>query len=671
MEVDGEVVERAKRLAGLLSDERGARTLAELQKLARRTRQDPSTAPGGRQPLAGASAVVGVWDIVDATQSPALHRRTDNASEHWLWADIAEVPPKGSRRRLVLLGESTARGYLLDPILTPAAVLQHALDGASGPGAWQCVDLAKTNARIVDLTRVVSRLGVLHTDLAVIFAGNNWILPRYSVSHLDSLADALRSGGYPTMREAFWVSVVLPQVQLFFERVARVARTHHIRVVLVLPEFNLQGWWPASDYETPPLPAEAAEEWYCLRESAEESLTAQKYDEVFRTTDRMLLLDAGLAPATGHLRGRALACQGRFAEARAAYEASRDSICGLLVSTTPRITRRLQDEIAAAAETHGFDLVDMRAVLADQTGQLPDPQHFLDYCHLSDLGIAAAMRATAQVVTGSHPPRAPELSSTERGVMRLLAACHNAYCGQPSWIVRNWLAGPSTTNPNVAHLSTSLLDLLEGVGPVWAHAATARLRAHPAVARYLAPAGPREVQALGLWTLRECLYELAGERPTRPYPTPHPEVDVLESVRVARNGGFHTPNYSPECAYFRATTRTTRLYFALCHDRSGRLTLVYRNPRSTGSVVVAINGTVIGTVPPASKWSSVDLDIPRERTRRGVNTITVRWCIPTTPPGAPAAADANRMNRGEYPFVLPIFGELFTVRFVPHNDDRS
>ncbi|MFG2121004.1 hypothetical protein [Streptomyces sp. NPDC048710] len=69
---------------------------------------------------------------------------------------MAYVPAKADARRVVLVGESAARGFLLDPGLTPADVLQGEL--ADGAEPVQCVDLARTGAGIADLAGLVESL---------------------------------------------------------------------------------------------------------------------------------------------------------------------------------------------------------------------------------------------------------------------------------------------------------------------------------------------------------------------------------------------------------------------------------------------------------------------------------------------------------------------------------
>ena len=102
------------------------------------------------------------------------------------------VPVAGRReKRLCLLGESTAAGYLLAPDLTPAKVLRRRLGDR-----WDVVDLARTNERLESLVDTAEAALQLDPDRLVVFTGNNWNLletPGWS-PHLPSTEARRRYG---------------------------------------------------------------------------------------------------------------------------------------------------------------------------------------------------------------------------------------------------------------------------------------------------------------------------------------------------------------------------------------------------------------------------------------------------------------------------------------------
>src|SRR4029079_5738439 len=67
---------------------------------------------------------IGIWGR-DRNDPSSTYRRLEQHRSEWrLWADNDALPTPLGRRRIVLLGESAARGYLYDPTFSPAVVLQ-------------------------------------------------------------------------------------------------------------------------------------------------------------------------------------------------------------------------------------------------------------------------------------------------------------------------------------------------------------------------------------------------------------------------------------------------------------------------------------------------------------------------------------------------------------------
>lgn len=239
------------------------------------------------------------------------------------WRSVQpHIAGKGSRSQVVVVGESTARGYLLEPALTPALALATLLGQAD---RYQCVDLAKTGAKtgaktdpktdpkagveIREHASLIAKLPLSETDWLVLLTGTSWTLPALGVNDLDYLANAVRSGGAATLRTAVRERLLAPGIQTLLDAVQAVHDRHGVRVIVVVPEFN--------------------------------------------------------------------------------------QVTGLLSTHTPRVTRYGQDVLRGFAATNGHALVDLTTELADPATGLPDPGCFLDYCHLSAVGMGRAMAAVA------------------------------------------------------------------------------------------------------------------------------------------------------------------------------------------------------------------------------------------------------------------------------------
>src|SRR5882762_7735015 len=62
---------------------------------------------------------VGTWEAMEEPGGRSFVRASNGEPWH-LWANVQKIPPKGLARRVVLIGESVARGHLYDPHFTPA-----------------------------------------------------------------------------------------------------------------------------------------------------------------------------------------------------------------------------------------------------------------------------------------------------------------------------------------------------------------------------------------------------------------------------------------------------------------------------------------------------------------------------------------------------------------------
>jgi len=117
------LIPHIQRLAALLGDERGTEVLAELQKISLRSRRSGRESRELHESLPSDAGNIGVWDIVETADGRALRRQNHSPGELRMWADVSEVPGKGKARRVVLVGESSARGFLLDPAMTPSGAV--------------------------------------------------------------------------------------------------------------------------------------------------------------------------------------------------------------------------------------------------------------------------------------------------------------------------------------------------------------------------------------------------------------------------------------------------------------------------------------------------------------------------------------------------------------------
>jgi len=289
-------------------------------------------------PAPADEAAVGVWRAERTAGGVALRRTQTTEDGICHWADVDYVPPAAGARRVVVIGESVARGCAYAQGFSPTSALARQLDQMA-PGKYQCVDLARSGASAEILTRLVRQLPLVEPDVVVVIAGNNWVTSVIDDDDLcGAIAGSLSGGGPAAMRRTFIDKVALPQGRRFLDSLLALHTGHGTQIVVVVPEFNLQGWMPPVELEVPVLAPGPLARWYELRDQAERACGAADWAHVQAAAGEMSRLDGGTSPVPGQLVARAGLAAGDGAAARTGLEASRDALTGMgLPWCTPRI----------------------------------------------------------------------------------------------------------------------------------------------------------------------------------------------------------------------------------------------------------------------------------------------------------------------------------------------
>ncbi|MPQ96896.1 hypothetical protein GB931_02950 [Modestobacter sp. I12A-02628] len=614
---------------------------------------------------------VGPW-LIEPVAGGAALRRSDEESRPGAsgpdWDPIDSIPAAGDARRVVVLGESTARGWPFESFGSPTSVLARNLQSA---GEFQCIDLAKVGADGRVLLDLAGKLSLLHPDVVVSFAGNNWMMPPATDGRrMDQcaddglnrrLADALRAGGYRGLKEAA-TAHAMTAVRAYTEQLVRLHAETGATVVIVVTEYNLSGFAPPPDIQTPVLPGSDLARWHELRRQAQQALASGNARAVARLAAEMIDIDGGCSPVPGWLAGRAavLAADGRAA--RLAFEQSRDSVCGLMLRYTPRVTRDVQQLLVDVAAENGFPCVDLRRVLADpDLPDIPDESCFHDYCHLSDTGIERAAAAITDAVlarpAGSTAP-GPGLSPVVRAFGHARAAAHLAFQAQPADAVEAHLQAALDLEPGLVPLLRDVRELLSAPVPGWTDPAMARLSEDPQIQPFVGVMTGNPGLTPELWSLRDCLESVLGQSETV---ASQSQVDLL---LPSDPDGHPLPNWTQPWAHHVACSSESVLLFALDGPRDLELTIEFRTPWAdpAASVEVGCNSARLAGPEASRSWSTVRLSIAAAQTKQGVNRIRISWPVPRQDTEAAICADADALETGEFPMIVPVFGELYDAR---------
>ncbi len=416
------------------------------------------------------------------------------------YADAPTLRPKRSELplRVLLFGESVAAGYLYAPAVTPAKLLARHLEAAA-PGLTEVIDLARTNETLAGLADTVEASLQIQPDLLVLFAGNNWNLletPELSAA-APSAAARVQFAGLLARGLAEPVAEarrrIADRATAAFDRIARIARTIGIPVVVVIPEVNLDDWENLQPVAG--LSAANSMRWHRLLQTGRTALDSGDAQEAARTARALLRLDGGLCPSGYRLLGRALQSLGLKEEAASAFRVEIDAAAYPLLANlgAPQATSQTGAILAAAADRHRWLRVDLPALFAEVSGSpLPGRRFFLDYCHLTSEGMQIASAAIAAEVlpflsedSGPAPDwrqllarsGAPEISPEHEATARLGAALHGAHrhlsLGPKGAFLQPFLTEALALSP---HAAGALLDLVAARTAPLPAVATAALR---------------------------------------------------------------------------------------------------------------------------------------------------------------------------------------------------
>jgi hypothetical protein len=628
---------------------------------------------------------VGIWE---RTADGAFVRDMKRVREWHLWANIGRIPAKGTVRRVVLLGESVARGYLYDPAYTPATVLTKILESRLGQGAVEVVDLAQASIG-TEITDVAVAAAALQPDVVVLFCGNNW--------HYTHPTDPLGAGVLGAVIGDRGVAGLKAHAEIVLreraEQVVDEVSEHYaaagVPVLWITPEFNL-GDWQDPVIVAPHLPGDRNERWLTYRAAAHAALATGDREGAVRAALRMIDADQGTSAAGYAILARCGVGADGTDDARTALAAARDASCwDTAVSLTPRISATVLDVLRTRSLARGDLLVDSAALLHDHLdGELPDRRMFLDYCHLTSEGIRVTMAATAAVlldVFGSGAatwrqlvPQAPRASAEVEAEAHFLAAVHNAHWWQDGGTVEHHIAESLRYSTHLAPLMTAFIEQqARRIPPMLSRAAdTINDAGSEQIQRYLFRHDDQRLDPLISAAIVNGLSgvsprpELRLDRLWREGHSPElGPVDLLDYYYLSAARQPHEVEWarresrSRDRDYFKAFSPVSRFCFIGDADRPVVLDITWRIPHAAqaeNDVLVRIGEYPVGHLRGGTAWSRHEITVPADLVSDGRNDVVLEWPSPAFPADEAIRVAAEAATAGETPDLYCSFGDVHT-----------
>lgn len=671
----------ANRLAESLCSEDGLaafRLMVQLQNL--------SAAPSRRaetnaEDTARRCVRVGIWERQEKNGAAAFVRTS--GKDAWpLWADVQEIPAKTAKQRVVLIGESVARGFYYDPDANSASVLQAMLRAAVAADDIEVIDLARTDLQLKPLLELAESAVALEPDALVIFGGNNWH-PISGLGPADLREIARLIGGGQSWKEVktYLERRLREQVRFLLAGLSRISKQHNLPVLILIPEFNLLDW--RSDSDGPALLNDAdLLAWLKTRQAAEQALADGRLTEAERLAQSLSELDGGTTPDGFNLLSAVKRQAGVKSGLRQILEQARDAGISLPRHQTPRCFSTIQEVLRQEAAAHGLTVVDLPQRFEQYLdGDLPGRRLFLDYCHLTLEGMRVAMAAAAAPLLAALSRTTPtwqSLVATEFAVSdkvmaeaSFLAAVHNANWGNSAELVHFHLAAAIKQHPPVATLMRQYLDfhLRRAPSPLCntfeQMARTANFSLISLLFR-----SPRTEKNINFGLVKALVEVLAPMQP-----------DIREDVQellIAEHATTGPRNLLQKLycgtateqkwdqdryAYYRASRRRSEFMF-VCHAPAETELRITSRSHLSGNgeeIEVWVNDTSLHRFNATTRWQNVVFKIPAQRLAKGINKLEIVW--PETGWAYPerAAEIGKALEAGRVPEVGPIYGELHTL----------
>jgi len=343
------------------------------------------------------SKLIVIWERREEDGKTCFVRRLETMDTWQFWANIGRIEAKGSKLRVLFIGESVARGYLYDPSFTPALALQMILDEQFGKEQIEVIDLARTNLgyEVRDLALAALQL---EPDIAIVFGGNNWGFSLPAFTDIADIDEALTTSGMAGVKRVC-DQYIARAVRTIVTEIATEYKNAGVPLVWIVPEFNLADWREPFT-NAPYLPDNRNREWIATLKAARQALSDGDAATAEQLAKSVVELDGGLCAAGYYILAQCRGLANDTESQRKYLELARDAQSwDSAISFIPRPYTLSQQILREELPKYDAQTVDLPAVFKQYlNGEIPGVRLFVDYCHLTSEGMRIAMGAAASCV---------------------------------------------------------------------------------------------------------------------------------------------------------------------------------------------------------------------------------------------------------------------------------
>lgn len=386
---------------------------------------------------------IGIWTPVFENELLKYYKRNKDISNRFggndaSWSDIETIhraPPH--KKTIIYMGESVARGFIFDPVVTPAKLLK---DKIVGYDDYEIVDMACTGINASALLQTVQEVLELHPDMLVIHAGNNWWNAWWG-NPSSQVTSSLIGLDIHQIKDVITQQVTL-YIRFLLESIVNLCKQTEVKLYFVLPEFNYSGW--QNEFAVPGwLDDKATARWLEHVQNADNYLALRKYSEMRAECNMALVLDNETSPLTLELMAKAEEGLGNTFVAKEYYQKSKDAVVWQYTTHTPRCPYFIEELIREIlGNSPDCELIDLPEIFYQRSGEIiPDKTLFVDYVHHSLKGMDWVSDALASAITQKNiTMNLSEVYEKDCAGSYILAALHNANYSQQEDVIEYWLS---------------------------------------------------------------------------------------------------------------------------------------------------------------------------------------------------------------------------------------
>ena len=639
---------------------------------------------------------VGIWERKIENGKPYFARRLDAMGEWYFWAKLGRIDAKGTKRRVLLIGESVARGYLYDPEFTPALALEKILEPHFGDDGIEVIDLARVNLGYKVRELAIDALQ-LQPDIAIIFAGNNWNIADPRPSELTEIDEALSKEGLTGVKRICETQIERNARRVIHD-IASAYEKSGVPLIWIIPEFNLADWHdPITN--APRLGKGLNREWLSLLAEAQTSLREGNVGNAAKLAQRMIEIDQGVCMAGFYLLAECCNRSNDIDGERDYLELARDCMSwDLSRMPIPRPYKITQSVLREEAARLKYQLVDLPVLFKEYLdGGIPDRRLFLDYCHMTTEGIQVAMGAAASCVlqtlksieTPWHALVGDDVAPLRQieAEASFLAAIMNGHCAQTYDVVHHFCARALNLSPHVAELMLNYLEVqnrrLLPRGMTESEEQTAK-SGSSLMQRYqlnqkrlhnlLSNAILNALEETGI-DVRERVERLCREE----HSVAFGEINLLDYYYCSATDQEQEfawvtraePRYRPDADYYRAYWPESKFIFVGDTGCAVTLLLTCRLPGTAleeDAIHVVVNGKPQAEIVVHHDWTSWTINVEGQVVRNGLNEVVVRWPIPEFDDDGWLERARRKVSERKFPDFYPIFGEIHSLSALPQKN---